>query len=215
MAVEILPAILASTKDDFIKKLGSVSSCAKRIHLDIADGVFVNNRTVDGIAEVSDSGFDGFWDVHLMVANPIEVARKWFKIAEVGTIFLHSSTISPKDFASLSNEARLLGFDLGIVFDVDADYNKLAEYISIADIIQCMTVKPGFYGGDFCPQGLGLAKQISIKYPRKKIIIDGAMNPERIVLAIKAGASEIISGGYIMNKDNPCQALLELRNQLL
>lgn len=211
MAIEVIPAILASDRNDFNLKLSAISGCAKKIHLDIIDGIFVSNLTIDGISEVTESNFDGFWDVHLMVSTPIESARRWFKIAEVNNIFVHAGIISVKDFKSLKGEANLLGFDLCIVFDVGIDFNKVIDYIEASDIIQCMTVKSGFYGGEFQKTGIDLAKKILSIYPNKKIIIDGGMNPQTAKLAIEAGASQIVSGGFIMNSDSPCQSLKELQ----
>ncbi len=53
--VEIIPAILAKTPEEFSSMLKKTEPYTAKVHVDVADGVFVPNKTVDGIDEIKEA----------------------------------------------------------------------------------------------------------------------------------------------------------------
>ena len=88
--------------------------------------------------------------------------------------------------------------------------STIKEFVLKAKYILVLTVHPGFYGNTFLPAQIKKISQIKKINPNVKIIVDGGMNPKRIVLAKKAGADIFISGSYVMKSDDPKKRLKEL-----
>src|SRR6185436_9889245 len=64
----IVPTILATTPQDYARRIDSVKTFATRLHIDVADGVFIDARSI-GLSQVYD--IDGVpFDLHLMMVHP-------------------------------------------------------------------------------------------------------------------------------------------------
>ena len=50
--IKIVPAILAKTSDEFERMVRAIEPHTDLIHLDIADGEFVSNKTIGGYEEL-------------------------------------------------------------------------------------------------------------------------------------------------------------------
>src|SRR3990167_10522280 len=77
--VEIIPAILAKTPEEFREAVHKLEPYAERVHLDIIDGVFAQNTTVQGFRELGGLETPLAFDVHLMVSRPADILQEWLK----------------------------------------------------------------------------------------------------------------------------------------
>ena len=194
--IEIIPAIIAQTYEDFEQKIKSVESFVDRVHLDIMDGIFVSNRTIGGIEEINKINTKLKFGVHLMVQNPQHYFIEWFE-TKADIIFVHIE--SDVDIASFINQANLKGKQTGIAINPETDVERLNGFAHIINAVQFMTVHPGQYGALFVESVLPKISSFHIKYPHVKIYIDGGMNPDTAKRAVAMGASGIIAGSYIFN----------------
>ena len=78
--IEILPSILVGTKIEFEEKVRIVEPHCERAHLDIADGIFVPNKTIDGFLELEQIETELLFTVHLMVSKPENHIARWLEI---------------------------------------------------------------------------------------------------------------------------------------
>ena len=76
---EIIPSILVKTREELIEKVIAVEPYVDRIHLDIADGIFVPNITISGFEEIEDLDTDLKIGVHLMVSKPENHIVRWLE----------------------------------------------------------------------------------------------------------------------------------------
>jgi ribulose-phosphate 3-epimerase len=64
----VAPTINAMTPEDYARRINNVKPFAKRLHIDVGDGVFTDVKTV-GLSQVYD--IDGVpFDLHLMMTHP-------------------------------------------------------------------------------------------------------------------------------------------------
>lgn len=69
---EIIPAILAKTKEEFMEMVKKVEPFTERVHLDVTDGAFTAGKTILGYEELLALDTKLQFDAHLMVVHPQE-----------------------------------------------------------------------------------------------------------------------------------------------
>jgi ribulose-phosphate 3-epimerase len=205
--IQIIPGILAATREEFQQMLNKLQSLAPILQVDISDGVFTPTKLV-GLEEIAMADSPRF-QVHLMVQNPEEAVLPFLKIQNVESIIFH---IEATDKAGkIIDTIQRAGKRAGIALNPETGIEAIAPFAGQADFIQFMMVHPGGYGGEFQSQVLAKMANFHEKYPAVVIEIDGGANPQRVPEMVKAGATMIESGGYIMNSEDPAQAILNLQ----
>ena len=141
MAVEIIPAILVKTKEDFNAKLDAVLPYVKRVQIDIMDGKFVPNKTLD-VSEFPPIPKKLLVEYHLMVENPLDYVKK---IGKKGAIYeLHVESL--KDVGAAIAEVKKMGGRVALAISPDTSVEAVAPYLSQIEFVLVMTVYPGFSG---------------------------------------------------------------------
>lgn len=205
--IKIIPAILAKTEEEFIKMAKKIEPYTDLVQLDIADGEFVPNKTITGYDELQKIDTKLDFEIHLMISNPEKVIERWLKTKAVRYLIHLEST---KELDVLINQIGGNRKEVGCVLSPQTDYSAIEPYIDRIDLVQFMTVDPGFYGSPFLPDVLGKIKNFHSQYPNKMIQVDGGINPETVKLVGAAGASSAAVGSYIFKSDNLEKALKKL-----
>ncbi|MBI4117440.1 MAG: ribulose-phosphate 3-epimerase [Parcubacteria group bacterium] len=205
--MKIIPAILAKTYEEFESMVRKIEPYADLVQLDVADGQFVPNKTIDGYEELMRIETKLDFEIHLMIKNPEKVIGYWLK-TPAARYLIHLE--SAKEPETLINRIKEGGKELGLVLNPETDYSAIEPYLDKIDLVQFMTVDPGFYGSPFLPDVLEKIRNFHGKYPGKIIQVDGGINPETIKLAEEAGASRAAVGSYIFESQDIQRALKEL-----
>ena len=208
--MKIIPAILAKTYEEFESMVRKIEPHADLVHLDIADGEFVPNKTIGGWEELKRIDTSLNFEVHLMVNNPESRISRWLETKAVRFLIHWEST---KEYDTVINQFGVNGKEFGFVFNPQTDYSVIERYIDKVDLIQFMTVDPGFYGSPFMPEVLEKIRNFHIQYPAKIIQVDGGIKPETVKLVEAAGVSRAAVGSYIFQSDNIGKAFKELNVQ--
>ena len=88
---EILPAILAQSHDDFENKIRLVESEIKTVQIDVHDGVLFPHLTYNDTRAIGAIKTDLEYELHLMVENPLAVARDWCEhVPNVNRVIFHA-----------------------------------------------------------------------------------------------------------------------------
>ncbi len=204
--MEVIPAIISDSYEDFEKKVRSVEPYVDRVHLDIMDGVLVSNRTITGIEEINKINTRLNFDVHLMVRKPQYSFGEWFD-TKADRFFVHAE--SDVDIESFIRQARSKNKTPGVVLNPGGDADRLKSFMHLISDIQFMTVNPGYYGNYFIESVLPQINAFHMNYPHVKIYVDGGMNPDTAKRAVAVGASGIISGSYIFKHPQGVKAGIE------
>lgn len=202
----IIPAIIAESQEELSEKVKLVKSYVKLIQLDIMDGIFVQNKSLDFDFKLPKTNCE--FEAHLMVKNPDKwVKDNWQKV-DVILIPIESRKNPQQIISFLKARKRKAGFAL----NPETPLKRISDYLDDIDQVLVMTVNPGFYGAKFLPETLEKVRQLRKLKPKMDIEVDGGINPETIKMALEVGANLFVSGSYIFNSPNPKEAIKILQN---
>lgn len=205
--IEIIPSIITNSQKELEEKISSLTPVARRFQLDIMDGEFVPNRSLDFDFNLPQSAKLHF-EAHLMVARPEEWIKKYWQKAE--TILAPIETCqNPTFFLNFLKDKKRAGFALNPKTTLD----KIKNYLELIDQVLILTVEPGFYGGQFLPEVLEKARILRKLKPNLDIEIDGGVNPKTIKMIVDAGANLLVAGSYIYHSKNPQKAFKILKQK--
>lgn len=172
------------------------------IQVDVMDGQFVPNITFGpGIVRALRNVVNVTLDVHLMIVEP-ERYLKEFADAGADRLFVHQEACT--HLHRVLQTIRELGIEAGVAINPATPLNVLEEVLELADIIQVMTVNPGFGGQEFIQSQLSkishLRQILDERGYRTPIAVDGGIDTITAPLVVKAGATVLVAGSSIYNE---------------
>ncbi|KKP93486.1 MAG: Ribulose-phosphate 3-epimerase [Parcubacteria group bacterium GW2011_GWA1_36_12] len=204
---KIIPSILATTEEEFVRLLKMIEPHTDRIHLDIGDGDFVPTKTISGYEQLIKIETKAKFDVHLMVSRPEDQMYFWYK-TKADRFLIHAETDhGHKDLISQihSNNRKV-----GMVLNPETQVDKIKEVVESLDFVQFMTVHPGFYGSEFVESVIEKILEFHGQYPNVPIMVDGGVNPQTILRLIAIGVTELVVGNYIVSSGDVGKTIEEL-----
>ena len=169
------------------------------IHIDIMDGKFVPNNTMEKfdmnkISKYSDKNFD----VHLMVENPIDYITSFVTpLTDYISIHLESKGID-QSLKSIKEN----GIKCGLAINPDTEIQKLYPFLEIIDMVIIMSVFPGKGGQKFIENTYDRVETLRNHDKNIDISVDGGVGSSNSKTLISKGASILVSGSYLMKSDN-------------
>ena len=107
-----------------------------------------------------------------------------------------------------------LGVKVGVAINPSTDLIRLENIVDIVDVVQIMTVNPGFGGQTFMKDQLDKIRTLKRKIDELglsvRIAADGGINSETAPLAVQAGASILVAGSSIYNKESSVEENMKL-----
>ncbi len=196
----VVPAIIAESQEELDSMLERLNGKVERVMLDVMDGKFVPNRSLDFDFRLPDS-FE--YEVHMMAVDPLErlstMARK------VDIAILHVETLT--DISATIDRVRRLGLQLTLALNPGTGVDVIEPYLDEVDGVLVMTVDPGGYGGKYIPEALTKVRSLRGLKPGVPIEVDGGMNVENSRAAREAGANVIASGSFILKSEDIAKAV--------
>lgn len=208
--IEIVPAIIAKNYEEMEERIKMVEPYVGRVQVDIMDGEFVPNQTINGYDDLKKLDTNVKIEVHLMVKDPKEYVEKLIETGKVDKYILHIE--SDADFDYLIKLIHDNGYIVGLTLNPETPNGNLSEYFEKIDFIQFMTVDPGFYGSPFVESVLD--KMIDLRNMRSDVVmqVDGGIDAETAKKVVEVGATTLVSGSYIFNSDDIASAINILKN---
>ena len=169
------------------------------IHIDIMDGKFVPNNTLEKfdmnkISKYSDKNFD----VHLMVENPIDYITSFVTpLTDYISIHLESKGID-QSLKSIKEN----GIKCGLAINPDTEIQKLYPFLEIIDMVIIMSVFPGKGGQKFIENTYDKVETLRNHDKNIDISVDGGVGSSNSKTLISKGASTLVSGSYLMKSNN-------------
>ena len=172
------------------------------IQVDVMDGQFVPNITFGpGIVRALRNVVNVTLDVHLMIVEP-ERYLKEFADAGADRLFVHQEACI--HLHRVLQTIRELGIEAGVAINPGTPLSVLEEVLELAEIIQVMTVNPGFGGQEFIQSQLSkishLRQILDERGSRTPIAVDGGIDTTTAPLVVKAGATVLVAGSSIYNE---------------
>ena len=172
------------------------------IQVDVMDGMFVPNITFgQGIVRALRKNLKAMLDVHLMIVKPERYIEE-FAEAGANRIFVHQEACT--HLHRVLRHVRELGLEAGVALNPSTPASVVEEVLDVIDIIQVMTVNPGFGGQNFIHSQLNKIsrlREMLEKHGYKSLIaVDGGIDAITAPLVVNAGAKVLIAGSSIYNE---------------
>jgi ribulose-phosphate 3-epimerase len=194
----VAPTINATDPADYARRIDNVKPFAKRLHIDVGDGVFTDVKTV-GLTQVYD--IDGVpFDLHLMMVHPEGQIEN---ICAVMPQLVITHFEAPFDHDAFFKELHSLDMKVGLAINVETTIVQVKDLLPVIDHLVVFTGKLGHNGGEFrgdCLEKIGQARAIN---PGLEIAVDGGINQSTARLAIEAGADLLDVGSFIHDSPDP------------
>lgn len=208
--IKVAPSLLAADFSDLTNELKSIES-ADYLHLDVMDGHFVPNISFGpGLIKSIRSKSDLFFDVHLMITNPLKYIEAFVKAgADLITVHVECDD----DVSEALKLIKSFGKKCGIVLSPDTPADAAKPYLDDIDLVLVMSVYPGFGGQSFMPSSLPKVAQLKEMRGERnfEIEIDGGIGADNAKLAIDAGVDVLVAGTSVFGKENRADAIKAIK----
>lgn len=217
-SVQIAPSILSADFGHLVRDCEMVlQNGADLLHIDVMDGVFVPNISI-GIPVIASlrKAFPGvFFDVHLMITNPLRYIDAFAKAgASLISFHVEAEPTVEETVQAIHNT----GCKAGIVLKPGTTVEEILPYLHMVDLVLVMSVEPGFGGQAFMPSALAKLqdiKEYAVKNGLQQLLIevDGGINETTAGQVVKAGANVLVAGSAVFGKKDVKQAIRQLRGE--
>lgn len=205
----IAPAVLAETTEDYRRDLQLATSLSGRIQIDLVDGEFAGNRTIN-LAQV-------YWpktvaaDLHLMYNDPVAHQETLIAMApSLVIVHAEASELADETLGDLCQNLQAVGISFGVALLPGTDVETVAGLLPMIDHLLVFTGDLGHYGGSLrydCLDKLASAKRHN---PRLELGVDGGITDETIADVVRAGAEVLNVGGFLQKASDPKVAYAKL-----
>ncbi len=199
--------------EEELKELNDTN--AKWLHLDVMDGIFVPNISFGfDIIKQAKQISNLYFDVHLMIANPIKYIEASVN-SGADSITFHSEIEG--NVLDTIKEIRKFNKNVGLAINPNTEVEKIIPYLDEVDLVLVMSVNPGFGGQSYIVEVEEKIKELQelrkSKLFKYQIQIDGGINDETVKGAFKSGVDIAVAGSYIFNGNKKNQIDLLLGNK--
>lgn len=204
MKNKLSPSILAADISRLGDELTAVSEAgADYIHIDIMDGMFVQNISF-GVPVVAGirACVDTFFDVHLMVEEPVRYVRPFAEAGADG-ITVHAEACA--DLEATIDQITALGKKAAVSIKPNTGIEEILSVLPKVYMVLIMTVEPGYGGQKIRRDTFGKIRQLR-EYIDKNgyevdIEVDGGINLDTVREVLDAGANVIVAGTKVFRGD--------------
>lgn len=200
----IEPSILSADFTRLGEQVQEVEAAgAQIIQIDVMDGNFVPNLTFGpGVVKALRPLVKMKLDVHLMIVEPQRYLHQ-FVDAGADRLIVHQEACL--HLHDTLQTIRKLGIEVGVTLNPGTHIQALEETLELVDVVQVMTVNPGFGGQAFIQSQFSKIRRLKQMIENQKltipIAVDGGIDVNTASLVVEAGATILVAGSSVFNRD--------------
>lgn len=182
-------------------------------HVDVMDGVFVPNISfgfpvMKSLQKLAKKPLD----VHLMIVDPDRYTEA-FKDAGADILTVHYEACS--HLHRSIQKIKSCGMKAGVAINPHTNIVLLADIIADIDLVNIMSVNPGFGGQKFIANTFQKVKDLKTLITQKNssalIEIDGGVDMANYRELISCGADVLVAGNTVFGSPNPSDTIAALK----
>ena len=196
VSIEVVPSILSADVGRLADQVAEAERAgADRIQVDIMDGHFVPNLTFGPqVVEAVRSATGLPIEAHLMVERPELFIEAFVK---AGATLIEVQVESTTSLYRTVQTIRELGARPGVAINPGTPVEELREILPYVDLVNVMTVEPGFGGQKFIPHSPEKIRRVRALAPDFEIEVDGGIDARTAPLVVAAGATVLVAGNSV------------------
>jgi len=198
---EIIPVINVKTKQKFEERIHLLKDFKGIFQIDVADGVFTNWKNWHAPEELKEiKHLKNRFEIHLMIQNLEKNLPLWLE-SKPKRVIVHLEGL--KNFEEVSKMCQKANAELALALNPETPIERLTPYLKKISFVVLLGVDPGPSGQKFRYFVLDKIKELREKNPKINIELDGGINEEIALEALKSGANILAIGSAIFESENP------------
>jgi len=194
--VEVVPSILSADAGRLAEQVREAEAAgADRIQVDVMDGHFVPNLTfgplvVEAVRRATKLPIEA----HLMVERPELFLEAFVK---AGATLIEVQVEATTSLYRTVQTIRELGAKPGVAINPATPVEDLREILPYVDLVNVMTVEPGFGGQKFIPGSPEKIRRVRSLSADVEIEVDGGIDARTAPPVVAAGATVLVAGSSV------------------